>query len=121
MTIEPRRYGRPPVALRDLAERIERLLERELRVASVDLSTVAVKAYWLRAETAGTGYPDYSHAYVWIAPTLMSAALCEQIERLVIPMVGVIATGRGGGPKADEANPLRPFVYAVVDLKTRQP
>src|SRR5579859_1570588 len=118
---EPRPYGRQPVALRDLAESIQSQLERELRAAAAIDSAVFVKAYWLRAESSGYGFPDYGHAYVWIAPVLMSPTLCEVIETFVVKMRGVTETGRGG-ELADTAgsNPLRPFVFAVVDLKARR-
>jgi hypothetical protein len=116
----PRPYGRRPVALRALAESIEVQLERELREAGAQDSSVAVRAYWLRAETAGTGYPDHTRAYVRIAPTVMSAQLCEEIEPLVARMTGVTKTGRGGGDLVNAINPLRPFVYAVINLEVRQ-
>jgi hypothetical protein len=114
----PRPYGRQPVALHGLSATVQHQLEHELRAAAQDYA-VFVKAYWLRAETSGYGYPDYAHAYVWIAPVVMSFQLCEVIETLVAPMQGVIHTGRGGDPPDSKINPLRPFVYAVVDLKER--
>ncbi len=45
----------------------------------------------------------------------MSRPLCEMIERIVATMRGVVRTGQAGGEKR-----LRPFVYAVVDLRVRQ-
>ncbi len=54
MTTEPRRYGRAnPVALRGLAESVQHRLERDLRAAAALDNGVFVRAYWLRAETAG--------------------------------------------------------------------
>lgn len=112
----PRPYGRQPVALRGLAESITLQLERELRAAAID-SALGVKAYWLRAGDADSfGWPDYAHAYVWIAPVLMSPTLCQVIEPFVAKMRGVLQTGRGG----DRDKNLRPFVYAVVDLAARR-
>jgi hypothetical protein len=112
----PHPYGRQPVALRGLAENIQGQLERELRAAEVD-SGVFVKAFWLRAGgTDNYGWPDYAHAYVWVAPVLMNPQRCVVIETIVAKMRGVLQTGRGG----DRDKNLRPFVYAVVDLKARQ-
>jgi hypothetical protein len=116
VTANPRPYGRQPVALRGLAESIERQIERELRAAAVQDDSVFAKAFWLRAESYGVGSPDYTHSYVYVAPILMSDRLCEVIETIVARIDGVTQTGRGG----DRDKNLRPFVYAVVDLKARR-
>ena len=55
MTETPRPFGRQPVVLRSLADGIEAQLERELRGAGAESSSVVVRAYWLRGEKAGTG------------------------------------------------------------------
>lgn len=114
----PRPYGRQPVALRGLAESIQRQLERELRAASED-DGVFVKAFWLRAGDDHYGWPDYARAYVWVAPIVMNPKRCEEIEPFVARVRGVVQTGRGGGDPGTNNNPLRPFVFAVVDLKAR--
>jgi len=117
-TTMPRPYGRQPTRLRPLAKSISYQLERELRAAGLDYA-VFVKAFWLRGGDGDDyGWADYQHAYIWIAPVVMSLKLCEQIEQLVKPMRGVIQTGCGGGPSGNP-NPLRPFVYAVVDVRAR--
>ena len=117
MTYRP--YGRQPVALRSLRESIEVQLGIELRAAAVD-SFIHVKAFWLRADyDENFGGPDYAHAYVWIAPVLMNPALCASIEPFVAAVRGVTRTGLGGGPDGT-SNPLRPFVFAVVDLAARR-
>jgi hypothetical protein len=100
-----------------LAESIERHIERELRAAAAKDDAVFAKAFWLRAGSPGYGWPDYAHAYVYIAPILMSDRLCEVIETIVAKMDGVTQTGRGGARNKN----LRPFVYAVVDLEARRP
>jgi len=114
IAVEPRPYGRQPVALRGLAESIAHQLERELRAAAVD-SYVFVKAFWLRACADRYGWPDYRHAYIWVAPVVMNPKLCEVIEPFVAKVRGVEQTGRGGGDKS-----LRPFGFAVVDLQARR-
>jgi hypothetical protein len=125
MATEPRPYGRQPVALHDLRDRLAYHIERQLREnqATRDYASVGVKACWLRAEDSHSnyGWPDYRYAYVWIAPIHMSLRLCETIELIVAQEGGVIRTGRGGNEDSTADNPLRPFVYAVVDLKARQP
>jgi hypothetical protein len=108
----PRPYGRQPVALRGLADSMASQLERELRDAAVD-SYVHVKAFWLRTGSDGYGWPDYRHAYIWVAPVVMNPKLCELIEPFVAKVRGVEQTDRGG---SDPNKPLRPFVFAVVDL-----
>ncbi len=113
---EPRPYGRQPVALRGLAESLAYQLERELRGAAVD-SYVFVKAFWLRAGADRYGWPDYRHAYIWVAPVVMNPKLCEVIEPFVAKVRGVEQTGRGG---SDPKKPLRPFVFAVVDLQANR-
>jgi hypothetical protein len=51
----------------------------------------------------------------------MSPSLCEVIETFVVKIRGVTETGRGGGVSDTAAtNPLRPFVFAVVDLQARR-
>ncbi|MBV9601716.1 MAG: hypothetical protein JOZ87_33325 [Chloroflexi bacterium] len=50
----------------------------------------------------------------------MSPQLCEDIERLIVTMTGVVQTGLAGGDLVKEINPLRPFVYAVINLEARQ-
>jgi hypothetical protein len=118
----PRPYGRQPVALRELAESIQGQLERELRAAGeLDSAALFVKAFWLRAAAGSDhyGWPDYAHAYVWVAPVLMNPKRCEEIEPFVARVRGVVQTGRGGGDP-DKPNSPRPFVFAVVDLRARQ-
>ena len=61
------------------------------------------------------GWPDYAHAYVWVAPVLMNPKRCEVIETFVAKVRGVTQTGSGGDDKT-----LRPFVFAVVDLQARR-
>jgi hypothetical protein len=112
IAVEPRPYGRQPVALRGLADSIASQLERELRDAAVD-SYVHVKAFWLRTGSDRYGWPDYRHAYIWVAPVVMNPKLCELIEPFVAKVRGVEQTDRGG---SDPNKPLRPFVFAVVDL-----
>jgi hypothetical protein len=113
----PPPYGRQPTALRGLAESIQHQLERELRDAEMD-DGVFVKAYWLRSPDSedNYGWPDYGQAYVWVAPVFMNPKRCEAIQPFVARMRGVTQTGRGG----DFDKNLRPFVYAVVDLRARQ-
>jgi hypothetical protein len=115
-TREPRPDGRQPVALRELAEGIQRQLEWELRSAGeVDTAALFVKAFWLRAGNSDNyGWPDYAHAYVWVAPVLMNPKRCEVIETFVAKVRGVTQTGCGGDDKT-----LWPFVFAVVDLQAR--
>jgi hypothetical protein len=117
VTREPRPYGRQPVALRELAEGIQRQLEWELRSAGeVDTAALFVKAFWLRASNSDNyGWPDYAHAYVWVAPVLMNPKRCEVIETFVAKVRGVTQTGCGGDDKT-----LRPLVFAVVDLQARR-
>src|ERR1700674_3893630 len=63
--------------------------------------------------------PDYAHAYVWVAPVLMNPKRCEEIEPFLARVRGVTQTGRGGDPP-EKRNPLRPFVFAVIDLQARR-
>jgi hypothetical protein len=117
---EPRPYGRQPVALRELSESIAYQLERELRAAgAVESAHLFVKAFWLRAGDERYGWPDYAHAYVWVAPVLMNPKRCEEIEPFLARVRGVTQTGRGRDPP-ERRNALRPFVFAVVDLQARR-
>lgn len=51
----------------------------------------------------------------------MSPTLCEVIETFVVKMHDVTGTGRGGElTDTGGSNPLRPFVFAVVDLQARR-
>ncbi len=78
-----------------------------------------VKAFWLRAGDERYGWPDYAHAYVWVAPVLMNPKRCEEIEPFLARVRDVTQTGRGGDPH-ERRNALRPFVFAVVDLQARR-
>ncbi len=78
-----------------------------------------VKAFWLRAGDERYGWPDYAHAYVWVAPVLMNPKRCEEIEPFLARVRGVTQTGRGGDPP-EQRKALRPFVFAVVDLQARR-
>lgn len=115
---QPRSFGRPPVALKTLALHLSTKIEQELWQRKAKDDAVFVRAYWLRADRHGTGYPDYQHAYVWIAPILMSASLCEQIAEIVRKERGVVDVGQGGDVHGSR-DPKRPFVYAVVNLRQR--
>lgn len=88
---------RRPQPLRLAHTALPSKLERELRAAAAIDSSVHVKAYWLRAEPSGYGFPYYRQAYVWIAPVVISPSLCEVIETFVVKIRGVKETGRGGG------------------------
>lgn len=113
----PRPFGRQPLALRGLREALTARLTRRLRETHALDDSVHVKAFWLRADDAfGYGSPDYQRAYVWIAPVITSPTLCEAIRALVAAEPGVVRTGRGGGGHGP--NPLRPYVYAVIELRS---
>ena len=117
---EPRPYGRQPVALRELSQSIANQLEREMRAAGAEESAhLFVKAFWLRAGDERYGWPDYAHAYVWVAPVLMNPKRCEEIEPFLARVRGVTQTGRGGDTP-QQRNALRPFVFALADLQARR-
>jgi hypothetical protein len=115
----PRPYGRPPAALRELAERLERQISNALAEVRPrqEWGWLSVTAYWLRTGTDSFGWADYQHMYVRIVPVQMNDDLCEQIAEIAAAVHGLHSVGRVTG---DFQRNLRPLVYAVGDLQARQ-
>ena len=79
-----------------------------------------VKAFWLRAGDERYGWPDYAHAYVWVAPVLMNPKRCEEIEPFLARVRDVTQTGRGGDPH-ERRNALRRSCSPSSTCKLAEP